>query len=156
MARNSRARGFTLIEVVVALAIVAIGMFAVFKTIGETANNVTYLRDKSFAGWIADNRLTDMRLSGQLPSVDETEGDTEYAGRRWHWTANVSQTPVEGLRRIDVRVRREDDDHKSALAHLAAFVGATAIATGPSSTPWNSGVPDPGDQDGDEGGGDES
>jgi len=150
MASNSQARGFTLIEVVVALAIVAIGLFAVFRVIGDTTQNVTYLRDKSFAGWIADNRLTDMRLSGQMPSVDETEGEIEFAGRRWHWTANVSQTPVEGLRRIDVRVRREDDAAGTSLAQLAAFVGATAMMTGPSPTPWNSGEHDPGDDDGDE------
>ena len=75
MPNRNGSRGFTLVEVVVALAIVAIGMLAVFKTIGDTVNNVATLRDRSFAAWIADNRITELRLSGQMPSVDETAGD---------------------------------------------------------------------------------
>lgn len=137
MTNRRRLRGFTLIEVVVAMAIVALGMFAVFKTIGDTVHNVSNLRDHTIAAWIADNHIAEIRLTGQLPSVDETEGDLEMANLRWHWTANVSQTPVEGLRRIDVRVRREGDAQGTSLANLAGFVGATATATGPSPTPWN-------------------
>ncbi len=141
MASSKSGRGFTLVEVVVALAIVAVGMLAVFKTIGDTVNNVSYLRDRSFAAWIADNRITEIRLSGQMPSVDETKGELEYAGRQWHWVTQVAQTPVEGLRRIDVRVRRAGDAEDSSLVSLAGFVGATATATGPSPTPWNTGEP---------------
>jgi general secretion pathway protein I len=148
MPNRNGSRGFTLVEVVVALAIVAIGMLAVFKTIGDTVNNVATLRDRSFAAWIADNRIIELRLSGQMPSVDETTGDLEYAGRRWHWVARVSQTPVEGLRRVDVRVRREDDTPDSSLVSLAGFIGATATSTGPSPTPWHTGQAD-GDGDGD-------
>ena len=151
MSPSSGPRGFTLIEVIVALAIVALGMFAVFTSIGETASNVGYLRDKSMAGWIADNKITEIRLSGEFPSVDRTEGDVDYAGRRWHWTAIVSQTPVDGLRRIDMMVRREGDAEDSALARLAGFVGSTATAAGPSSTPWNAGALDEGPGDGDPG-----
>ena len=73
-------RGFTLVEVVVALAIVAIGMLAVFKTIGDTTHNVTHLRDRSFAAWIADNLITEIRISGEMPSVEETAGEVEFAG----------------------------------------------------------------------------
>jgi type II secretion system protein I len=147
---NSRSGGFTLIEVVVALAIVALGMFAVFKAIGDTAGNIGYLRDKSMAEWIADNRITEIRLSGEFPSVDKTEGDVDFAGRRWHWSATVSQTPVEGLRRIDMRVRRADDAEDSALVTLAGFVGATATATGPSSRLWNMGTPPEESDDGED------
>jgi general secretion pathway protein I len=145
-------RGFTLIEVLVALAIVAIGMLAVFKVLGDTAHNVAYLRDRSFASWIADNRLTEVRLSGEMPSVDETEGDLEFAGRRWLWVQKVANTQVEGLRRVDISVRREDDAEGSSLVSLAGFVGAAAMATAPNPTPWNTGGANPGGAD--PGGGD--
>ena len=156
-----RPGGFTLVEVVVALAIVAIGMLAVFKTIGETVYNVTTLRDHTFAAWIADNRITEIRISDEMPSVDETAGEVEFAGRRWHWITNVSQTQVAGLRRIDVSVRREGDPEDTALVKLSGFVGQTAMeaSTAAGMDDWN-GSEDPGDPgeddgDGDEDGGDE-
>jgi general secretion pathway protein I len=134
--RRPEPRGFTLIEVVVALAILGIGMLAVFKTIGDTVNNVDVLRDRSFAEWIADNRITEIRISGEMPSVEETAGALEYAGRRWHWVTKVSQTQVQGLRRIDVSVRRDEDPENSSIVTLAGFVGATAIAAPPAATDW--------------------
>jgi general secretion pathway protein I len=146
-------RGFTLIEVVVALAIVAIGMLAVFKTIGDSVNNVSELRDRSFAGWIADNRITELRLSGQMPSVEETAGEVEFAGRQWHWVTTVSQTQVQGLRRIDVRVRRDSDPEDSSLVRLSGFVGATATASPQSPADWYHmiGTGGPGGEDQDQG-----
>ena len=143
-------RGFTLIEVVVAIAIVALGLMAVFRVVHATVNNATYLRDRNFATWIADNRLTEMRLGTELPSVDETEGEVEFAGQSWRWVATVSQTPVDDLRRIDVRVRRSTDAEDSSLAEVSGFVGAVVMDTPPSGTPWT-GVPpgqgDEGDED---------
>src|SRR5262245_43874542 len=157
--RSPESRGFTLIEVVVALAIVAIGMLAVFKTIGDTVHNVGDLRDRSFATWIADNRITEMRISGEMPSVEETAGEVEFAGRSWHWITKVSQTQVQGLRRIDVPVRRDGEPEGASLVKLAGFMGATATASEPSQPDWyGSGGPgDPGEdgevgEDGDEDG----
>jgi len=140
--------GFTLIEVVVAIAVVALGMMAVFRVVHDTVNNSIYLRDRTLATWIADNRLVEMRLAAELPSVDETKGEVDYANEKWEWTATVSQTQVEDLRRIDVRVRRKGDSDGSALAEVSGFVGAVAMATAPSITQWSGAVPgDAGEQD---------
>jgi general secretion pathway protein I len=131
--------GFTLIEVVVAMAIVALGLMAVFRVVNDTVNNATYLRDRSFATWIADNQLTEIRLAAEVPSVDETEGRVDYAGQAWRWTATVSQTPVENIRRVDVSVRRDSDPEDSSLAQITGFVGATMMGTAASATPWAGG-----------------
>jgi general secretion pathway protein I len=143
MKRRS-ACGFTLIEVVVALAILGVGMLAVFKTIGDTVHNVDALRDRSLAEWIADNRITEIRVSGEMPSVEETAGEVEFAGRRWHWLTKVSQTQVQGLRRIDVSVRRDDDPENSSIVTLSGFVGATATAAPQANVDWSPQA-DPGD-----------
>lgn len=129
-------QGFTLIEVVVAIAVVALGMMAVFRVVHDTVNNSVYLRDRTLATWIADNRLTEFRLATELPSVDETQGDVEFANQSWTWMATVSQTPVDDIRRIDVRVRRSTDPEASALAEVSGFVGAVALDTPPSGTSW--------------------
>ena len=150
--RSRSDRGFTLIEVVVALAIVAVGMLAVFKTIGDTVNNVDELRDRSFAEWIADNRLAEMRLSAEMPSVEETAGEVDFAGRHWHWVTKVSQTQVKGLRRIDVSVRRDTDPEGSSIATLAGFIGQTATASPQSLVEWYRGDGTGGPGDGGDGG----
>jgi general secretion pathway protein I len=153
--KNPDSRGFTLIEVVVALAILGIGMLAVFKTIGDTVNNVEVLRDRSFAEWIADNRITEIRLSGEMPSVEETAGEVEFAGRQWHWVSTVSQTQVRGLRRIDVSVRRDEDPEDSSIVTLSGFVGAIATAAPQANDDWYAEIESGGDGDGDGDGDDE-
>lgn len=143
------ARGFTLIEVVVALAIVALGMLALFGAVSDAANNVAWLRDRTLASWIAADRVAELRLSGEYPSVDESGGDVEMAGRHWHWTAKVSDTAVAGLRRVDVSVRRADDPAESSVAQATGFLGEALQAAVPSSTPWQgprAGGPNPNDE----------
>jgi hypothetical protein len=92
-----------------------------------------------------------------MPSVEETAGEVEFAGRRWHWVTKVSQTQVQGLRRIDVSVRRGEDPENASLVALAGFVGATATASPASSVDWHEygGTQGPGDEDGDGDGGDD-
>jgi general secretion pathway protein I len=155
MQPEPRQSGFTLIEVVVAIAVVALGMMAVFRVVHDTVNNSIYLRDRTLATWIADNRLVEMRLASDLPSVDETRGEVDYANDTWEWTATVSQTQVADLRRIDVRVRRKGNSPDSALAEVSGFVGAVAMATAPSAAQWTGGAPGGDDQGGPDGGGSE-
>lgn len=97
-------RGFTLIEVLIALLVVALGMGALLSTIASSANAVTRLRDKSFAQWIALNRIAELRLSGQQPEVGITTGDVEYAGAQWRWEQEIQDPGVAGILRVEVRV----------------------------------------------------
>src|SRR5712671_7317464 len=85
-----RIRAFTLIEVLVALAIVSIGMLVVIQAVSQTAENSAYLRDKTIAHWVAMNQLTAMRLSQTPPAKGSSGGEVEMGGQRWHWTAEVA------------------------------------------------------------------
>ena len=122
----SRLRGFTLIEVLVALAIVVIGMAAVLGALTSSANTVSYLRDKTFAQWVALNQIATLRLSGQMTQTGNSDGDTDFAGRSWHWRREVTASQVPGVVRIDVKVRPADvkgDDDKGWFTTVSGIQG---------------------------------
>jgi general secretion pathway protein I len=105
---SRRAGGFTLVEVLVALVIVAFGMGAVLAALSASAFNVSALRDKTLAQWIALNRITDTRLGLQVPANGSTQGDIKNFGNGdWHWQQDViALTEIPGLLQITVSVRR--------------------------------------------------
>jgi type II secretion system protein I len=152
---SARMRGFTLIEVLAALIIVSLGMLGVITAVGQTASNTTYLRDKSIAHWVAMNRLTEARLQRAAPKIDKTSDEVEMGGRRWRWTMEVTQTPVESIRRIDVNVRPLEADEKTSMAFVSGFYGTAVAPPGTTQYNWGgSATGGPGGrpgQDGDEG-----
>ena len=102
--RRSRG-GFTLIEVLVALAIVAIGMAALMTALTSSASTTAYMRDKTLAEWVALNQIEAVRLKLQRPQKGESDGDAEMAGRKWKWHQEVMETEVKGIMRVDVSVK---------------------------------------------------
>jgi general secretion pathway protein I len=100
--------GFTLIEVLVALIIVAFGMGAVLSALSSSAENITALREKTLAEWIAMNQITDTRLNLNAPLPGVTEGDVKGFGNEdWHWRQDVVAVDmIPGMLEIAVRVAR--------------------------------------------------
>ncbi len=147
LARQSR--GFTLIEVIVALVVVSLGMLGVITAVSQTASNSGYLRDKTLAHWIAMNRLTEVRLQKTAPAVDKSSDEVEMGNRRWKWTMNVTQTPVETIRRIEITVRPEEAKEGSSLASVSGFYGAAVAPAGTALIDWQGGGGPvrPGDED---------
>jgi len=130
-ARESCASGFTLIEVMVALAIVTIGMAAVLGTLTSSADTISYLRDKSFANWVALNQIALLRISGQLPAPGKSDGDVDFAGRKWHWHQEVNTMQVPGMVRMDVSVRPADvESSDSDRGWYATVSGISGDAVG--------------------------
>jgi general secretion pathway protein I len=99
-------RGFTLVEVLVALVIVAFGMGAVLAALSSAADSVMRLREQSFAEWVGFNQLATARLNAALPATGTTSGDVEFASTHWQWQQTVAPMDIPGLRRIIIRVRR--------------------------------------------------
>jgi general secretion pathway protein I len=121
-------RGFTLIEVLVALAVAAIGLGAALSVVTNATSNTVYLRDRVLASWLAANLITEMRLKPNLPEVTRTDGVTEYAGRNWKWEATVTQTQIEGLRRIDMEIREAGNEGGASLGHMTGFASRAGVA----------------------------
>ena len=101
-------RGFTLIETVVALLIVALGMTAAYMQLNQATSNSIYLREKTLASWIGSNFVTQYSLAPEWPVIGDIEEQLEYAGLEWHLFIEVSETDVDSLRRVDVAVALED------------------------------------------------
>jgi len=146
--------GFTLIEVMVALIVVALGMLGAITAVSQAAGNGGYLRDRSMAHWVAMNRLTEVRLQKNAPPVAKTSDEVEMGGRKWKWTMNVTQTQVETMRRIDVTVRPEGAPETSSMASITGFYGTAVAPPGSALIAWQ-GATDAGPQKGGKGKNDE-
>ena len=105
MSAHARTRGFTLLEVLIALAIVAMSVGALLGTVTSSASNISYLREKTLAEWVALNRLTELRISQQFPDKGKRTGYTAMSGQKWQWEQEVTELPIKGMFRIDVRAR---------------------------------------------------
>lgn len=136
--------GFTLIEVMVALVIVAIGLAAVGASISQMVDAAMTIQQRTYASWIAQNRIAEMRLENIIPEVDSTSGEVRYANTDWTWRANVSETGVENLFRLDVEVSLAGSD--DIIRTVTGFIGEPVIP-GSGNLIWNQGgrgLADPG------------
>ncbi|HEX7374026.1 MAG TPA: type II secretion system minor pseudopilin GspI [Steroidobacteraceae bacterium] len=133
---NSRARGFTLIEVLAALVIVALGMMGVIEAVTQSVRNGTYLREKTLAHWVAMNVITERRLAASPPEIGKTSDEIELAGVRWKWELVTTQTQLESMRRMDVSVRLASTAEGSALANVSGFYGTAIGASGGGALTW--------------------
>ena len=118
----ARDSGFTLLEVLIALAVLALAMGATIKAAGDYTGNQVYLRDRTLATWVARNVLVQHQLEGAWPEVGERKGTMEMGRREWRWRMNISQTEEEALRRMDVEVGPEEAEDEETLAILSGFL----------------------------------
>jgi len=119
---RQRAAGFTLVEILVALAILAIAVAAVVTAVSANVSNAGYLRDRTLAHWVAMNKVTELQVGGTWPAPGTQQGESLMANQEWSWQVTVSTTDDADVRRLDVNVYG-DKAHKDALASMVAYVG---------------------------------
>ncbi len=132
--RSNRSAGFTLIEVMVALTIVSLSLGAVAASVSQMVDAGTTMRERTYASWIAQNKIAELRLANVVPDVSDTSGELEFAGIEWAWRANISQTGVENLFRVDVAVSYPGSD--VAIRKVSGFIGEPGIP-GESNRAWS-------------------
>lgn len=133
-ASRSTRLGFTLIEVVIALAIAAIGLSAVTAAVSQMVDAANSMQQRTYASWIGLNKITEMRLANVVPTVSATSGELIYAGMEWSWRAEVSETPVDNLYRVDVEVGIATSEQ--SVRTVSGFIGEPVIP-GDSNRAWS-------------------
>lgn len=125
----NRARGFTLLEVLVALAIFALVAASMLTASSQSLKTAARLEDKTFSLWLADNRLQTLQLSSDPLSEGREQGEETYAGRRWLWQSEVKATSEPGMHRVTLWVALRPESglrgriEDQALTTLSGFVG---------------------------------
>lgn len=118
-------RGFTLVEVMVALAVVAIALPALLMSMYRQMDDTAYLRDKTLAHMVAANKLTETRLivaATRSLEVGKSSGVAQLADRDWYWWLETSTTPVAGFLRVEIAVALEEAQREYPLYTLNAFM----------------------------------
>ena len=109
-------KGFTLIEIMVALMVMAIALAAVMTTMGGAIRNAAGLQERTFAHWVAMNQMAKIQLAGnKIPSTKS--GSEEMAGHEWYWTITLEKTGDDiGLFKfVDLRVKVNEDDENPLI-----------------------------------------
>ena len=127
----ARARGFTLLEAMVALVIVALGMMAVNGQLNRYVVAASFVEEKTLASWIGTNQITALSVGTTWPAVGTHDEDVEFAQRKWRCHIVVTETDVMNLHRVDVSVSLKDNperviDKVSGLVEPPAPAGIPA------------------------------
>lgn len=120
-------RGFTLVEVMVALAVVAVALPALLLSLHQQVDSTAYLRDKSLANMVAANKLTEIRLlarSRQSLLQGKDSGVARLADRDWFWWVDSKATEVAQFYRVSITVAAEEEQRDQPLHRLEAFLSA--------------------------------
>ena len=120
---SSIRRGFTLIEVLVALAVVAVALSAGMRAIAQGADGASSLKARTLALWVAENRLAQAQLDDPAPLPGTTTGEDAQAGMLFDWRRTVDVSPNPAFRKIEIVVAHADAPGY-VLARLVGYVGS--------------------------------
>ncbi|MBT8101948.1 MAG: type II secretion system minor pseudopilin GspI [Gammaproteobacteria bacterium] len=137
MLRPRSVTGFTLIEVMVALAIVAFSLTAIAASMNQMIDAANSMRERTYASWIAQNKIAELRLANITPEVSSTSGEVDYANSQWSWRAVVSETGIESFYRVDVSVSHAGSDYQ--VRTVTGFIGEP-LPVGRANQVWNRGL----------------
>ena len=121
-ASRTSGRGFTLLEAMVALIIVALGMMAVNSMLNVYTATAIDTEQKTLASWIATNKLTELSVAPTWPAIGDSNDEVDFAGQKWRCDIKVQETAVKNLHRVDVSVSLTSDPKKRVVRKVSALI----------------------------------
>ncbi len=115
-------QGFTVLEVMVALLIIAISLGGAIYTVGQAASNEKIIEDQTFARWVAMNHIAEEKIKRSFPKIGVSSGTEKMARREWKWEQQTLKTEIKNVRRIEVSVWQEGYEKKGVNAKVIAFL----------------------------------
>lgn len=116
-------KGFTLLEVLVALTIIVLALGAALNVAGESMQNTGYLKQKTIAHWVAVNKVTEWRIERKWPRVGRQTGTEIMANQEWRWEILTNETPDKDVKRLEVLVYVEGSGSENPIIRHSAFLG---------------------------------
>jgi len=123
-----RNAGFTLIEILVALAVIAIAVAAVVAAVSGNIKNEAYIQDRTMAHWVAMNKVAELQVTKAWPAPGTQHGESLLASQEWSWQTKVSTTDDADVLRLDVDVFA-DKEQKQSLAAMVAYLSRPPAGT---------------------------
>jgi len=127
---QSSPRGFTLLEILVALAVLSIVILGFLRSNSVMIANAEYLRQKTLADWVAMNRATEIRLADQWLGGEGIEGVDLMGDSRWRWQATGKLSPDPEVQIVTIEIRPADRQSSDPLASLTMFLAKPATTGG--------------------------
>ncbi len=117
-----RTRGFTLLEVLAALAVISIALAALFSSLSQGTRLTSRVEERMIGNWVASNTMTEIKSETNWPQVGEKNSDVEMAGRVWHVIEDIRETENENIRRIDVTVSLDKQGRYRVASLFGYFI----------------------------------
>lgn len=125
LCQSQHARGFTLLEVLIALLFFSLIGMTLQQVTASTVNQYQAVRHKMFSSWLADNKLTELQLAKSLPPAKEFKEDLEFANEEWQLVSKVQTTENPDINKVDIDVFHIDpnSNQKNKKLTLTGFLG---------------------------------
>lgn len=115
MSTYSTTKGFTLLEIIVSLAIVSIALTAIVKGVIENTQHTEYLRNKTIAQWVASNEITQYQIAKAFPASGTYKGQSRMVNQDWLWSMKVINTPDKNIKRLEISVNLASEEPNNDL-----------------------------------------
>ena len=107
-------KGFTLLEILVALAVVSVTLIGVVKVTGQAATQTQLMTEQMFANWVAANQMAKLHITETFQKTGQSKGDDEMANMNWTWVQTTTTTDVKEIHRVEIEVWKEGNENSSA------------------------------------------